>query len=130
MSDHKTRVFDGIATVEVARIPEYNVSDNLFAHMEDLRGILDGIPAQYRADTRIEVMGDGHDSCALVIYYKRPATADELAMERTFLVTDAKQRSTWLRGNITSILELAAKAELDPKELGIEVLEDRYVIQR
>lgn len=53
--NQRERYHDGKVTVEVARINDHDVTANLFGHMEDLRGILDCIPAAYRASTEIDL---------------------------------------------------------------------------
>jgi hypothetical protein len=120
--------------VEVAKIEDHDVTENLFGHMEDLREVLDQIPAQYRTAAKIDVRAwndeGGYASATIVISYERPATAPELEVERAKKAAEVGGTRQWLRQNIERILEQAKEAGIDPSDIGIEVDEWKYVVRR
>lgn len=120
--------------VEVAKIEDHEVTENLFGHMEDLREVLDQIPAQYRVSSKIDVRAWNDDggwaNATIVISYERPATTAELEAERTKKAAEVGGTRQWLRQNIERILEQAKDADVDPADIGIEVDEWKYVVRR
>lgn len=125
---------DGTVVVDVAKIEDHDVTENLYGHMEDLRGILDLIPAQHRASAKIDVRAWNDDggwaNSTIVISYERPATSAEIEAERAKKHAEVGGTRQWLRQNIERILAQAKEAGVDPAELGIEVDESRFVVRR
>lgn len=124
----------GTVVVEVAKIEDHDVTENLYGHMEDLRGVLDQIPAQHRAAAKIDVRawndGGGYANATIVISYERPATSAEIETERAKKAAEVGGTRQWLRQNIERILDQAKEAGIDPSDIGIEVDESRYVVSR
>ncbi len=124
---------DGNVVVEVAKIEDHDVTENLFGHMEDLRGVLDHIPAQYRAAAKIDVRAwsddGGYPNATIVVSYERPATSAEIEADRAKKVEAVGVKRQWLRQNIELILEHARESRIDPAEFGIEVCDGKYVVR-
>jgi hypothetical protein len=125
---------DGNVVVEVAKIEDHDITENLFGHMEDLRGVLDQIPAQHRADAKIDVRAwndeGGYANATVVISYERPPTSTEIEAERAKKAAEVGGTRQWLRQNIERILEQAREAGIDPTDIGIEVDEWKFVVRR
>jgi hypothetical protein len=133
MSLRETYV-DGQVVVDVATIPEFEITQNLFGHMEDLREVMDTIPAQHRAQAKIEMRTwsdhGGYPDGALFISYARPATPEEIERERQKSIVEAGNKREWLRRTIVRTLEEAKADGIAPSELGITVDEWNYVVRR
>jgi hypothetical protein len=125
---------DGNVAVEVAAIDDHDVTENLYGHMEDLRAILDGVPAQHRAAVKVDLRSwndeGGFPRACIAISYDRPATSAEIAAERAKKVSEIGAKRNWLRENIERLLVQAKEDGIDPAELGIGIEEKTYVIGR
>jgi len=122
----KTRIIGDRALVEAARIREHEMTENLFGHMEDLREILDGIPAHHRGAAKIGIWGEGD----LVITYERPATPEEIEIDRAELRQGVCSNENWIRKQIENVLRDAAALGMASAEIGISVEKDAYVVTR
>ncbi len=124
----------GTVVVEVAKIEDHDVTENLYGHMEDLRGVLDQIPAQHRAAAKIDIRAwndeGGYANATIVVSYERPATSAEIEAERAKKAAEIGETQKWLRQSIERMLEQAKHAGVAPADLGIEVDEGKYVVSR
>jgi len=125
-------ISEGLVEVIAQKWSPSGISSNAYAFMEDMRAVLDGIPSEFRATAEIDFRTwsdrDGYPEGMVAMTYKRPPTAKEIALNETRDRSNVLSEGKWISNKITQILADAETAGLKPAEVGIAVVDGKFVV--
>lgn len=125
-------IIEGKVEITAQKWEPHGISSNAFAFMEDMRAVLDGIPAEFRATTEIDFRTwsdrEGYPEGMVAMTYKRPPTPKEIALnderDRSRVLSEGK----WISSKIAALLAAASESGMKPTDIGIEVVDGKFVV--